>query len=357
MTKLRQRVIDAAETALARQHYVAPIELFSALGWLPVSRAEEWRSGRVPCLEHALPVDARKVTDAVAHLRDWAAARGLTASDTAYLARTRDKRPLRFTADGGETVERLCRTHWMSPELSPKRLERLRERQNKAPDLTVTTAEQAWTCAGCGANAGAGEFQLVEDTGPLCLTCADFDHLAFLPSGDAALSRRARKESTLCVLVVRLNRRRKRYERQGILVEPAALDRAEEQCLADEDLRARRRVRDAERRAVQDVEFQARFAAEIVRLFPGCPRERARAIAEHAATRGSGRVGRSAEGRALGEDAVRLAVIASVRHLDTAYDDLLMSGMPRVDARERIRSDIDRVLRGWESAGGVERPA
>ncbi|TKG66743.1 DUF2293 domain-containing protein [Prauserella endophytica] len=357
MTKLRQRVIDAAETALARQHYAAPVELFSALGWLPASRAEEWRSGRVPCLEHVLPVDAGKLVDAVSYLRDWATARGLTASDTAYLARTRDNRNLRFTADGDDAVERLFRTHWMSPELSPKRLERLRARQNKAPDLTVTPAEQAWTCAGCGTSADAGEFRLVEDTGPLCLTCADFDHLAFLPAGDAALSRRAKKESTLCVLVVRFNRRRKRYERQGILVEPAALDRAEEQCLADEDLRARRRVRDAERRAAQDVEFQARFAAEIVRLYPGCPLHRAQAIAEHAATRGSGRVGRSAEGRTLGEEAVRLAVIASVRHLDTAYDDLLMSGMPRADTRDRIRSDIDRVLRGWESAGGVEGTA
>ncbi|MBK1788345.1 DUF2293 domain-containing protein [Prauserella cavernicola] len=350
MTKLRQRVADAAETALSRQKYVAPVELLSALGWLPSPRVDEWRSGRVPHLEQAVPVDADKLVDAVRHLHAWAAERGLLPSETAYVARTRDARELRFTAGGDERVEALFRTHWMSPELTPKRLESLRARQNKAPDLTVSPADQAWTCADCGTRADAGEFQLVEDAGPLCLECADFDHLVFLPSGDAALSRRAKKESTLCVLVVRFNRRRKRYERRGILVEPAALERAEEQCFADEDLRARRRVRDAERRAGQDVEFQSRFAAEIVRRFPGCPTPRARAIAEHAATRGSGRVGRSAEGRALGEDAVRAAVVASVRHLDTDYDELLMSGVPRALARERIRADIDRVLLGWESA-------
>ncbi len=33
----------------------------------------------------------------------------------------------------------------------------------------------------------------MEDQGPLCMSCADLAHLIFLPSGDAALTRRARK--------------------------------------------------------------------------------------------------------------------------------------------------------------------
>lgn len=40
-------------------------------------------------------------------------------------------------------------------------------------------------------------------------------------------------------------------------------------CLADEDVRLRRRDRDQERRAKEDLEFQARMAGEIRRLFPG----------------------------------------------------------------------------------------
>ena len=89
------------------------------------------------------------------------------------------------------------------------------------------------------------------------------------------------------------------------------------------------------------------MAEEIVRLFPGCPGDRAQAIAAHTGLRGSGRVGRSAAGRALAEDALIAAVVASVRHEDTDYDRLLMSGVPRPEARERIRTDIDRVLDGW----------
>ncbi len=111
---------------------------------------------------------------------------------------------------------------------------------------------------------------------------------------------------------MRFSRARKRYERQGILVEEEALAAAEQQCLADEDARARRRERDARRRVAEDANLRERFAAEIVRLFPGCPTPRAETIARHAAARGSGRVGRSAAGRAVDPGAVELAVIASV---------------------------------------------
>jgi hypothetical protein len=217
-------------------------------------------------------------------------------------------------------------------------------RPGKQPDLLVILPLKDWACAGCG---GTGDFLTMEDAGPLCLTCADMDHLIFVPAGDAALTRRARQASSLSAVVVRWSRSRKRYERQGILAEEPALGQAEDQCLADEEARLRRRERDRERRTGQDVAFQARMAEEIMRLFPGCPGRRATAIAQHAGLRGSGRVGRSAAGRALDEEAVTLAVVASVRHEDTPYDSLLMSGIPRAAARDQVRPTIDHVLSSW----------
>ena len=154
-----------------------------------------------------------------------------------------------------------------------------------------------------------------------------------LPAGNAALSRRAKQASRPTAVVVRFSRARKRYERQGVLVEEPALEQAEAQCLADEDARSRRRERDQERRADQDVALEA---------------ELAEAVARHAAVRGSGRVGRSAAGRALDEEAVTLAVVASVRHKDTGYDELLMAGAPRAEACARVRPGIDRVLAAWQ---------
>jgi hypothetical protein len=214
-----------------------------------------------------------------------------------------------------------------------------------AESILVIEPLNEWTCTGCG---GSGSLLIMEDAGPLCMGCADLDHLVFLPAGDAALSRRARKASRLAAVVVRFSRSRKRDERQGILVEEAALRQAEAQCLADEEARRRRRERDRERRASQDVAFEARLAEAVARLFPGCPAGRAEAIARHAAVRGSGRVGRSAAGRALDEQAVTLAVVASVRHEDTGYDELLMAGVPREEARARVRPDIDRMLAAWQ---------
>ncbi|RSS47926.1 DUF2293 domain-containing protein, partial [Streptomyces sp. WAC06614] len=138
--------------------------------------------------------------------------------------------------------------------------------------------------------------------------------------------------SSLSAVVVRFNKRRRRYERQGLLVEQQALAHAERSCRADAVVRARDRDRARRRRAAEDTRFTAAFAAEIRRLFPGCPPGRALAIAAHASLRGSGRVGRTAAGRALDPYAVSVAVRAAVRHLDTEYDALLAAGVPRFEA-------------------------
>ncbi|WP_405596467.1 DUF2293 domain-containing protein [Streptomyces sp. NBC_01410] len=212
-------------------------------------------------------------------------------------------------------------------------------------DLVVMQPLKGRHCAEC--RQGPLPMHLLEFNAPVCLDCADLAHLVFLPRGSAALTRRAREASSLCAVVVRFSRRRKRYERQGLLVEEAALARAESACLADADARARRRERDAVRRAAEDVRFTASFAAEILRLFPGCPPARAQDVAAHASARGSGRVGRTAAGRSLEEGAVTAAVRASVRHLDTEYDTLLMSGVARHEARARVAAVIEGVLASW----------
>jgi hypothetical protein len=218
-----------------------------------------------------------------------------------------------------------------------------RKRRSQS-EIIVVSALKDWSCAECG---GGGSLLTMDDKGPLCLSCADMDHLVFLPAGDAALTRRARKASGLSAVVVRFSRARKRYERQGILVEEEGLDQAEAECLADADARERRRERERSRRAEHDLAFQAEMAAEIVRIFPGCPGDRADEVARHTGARGSGRVGRSAAGRAFDPGALRLAVAASVRHRDTGYDELLMSGVNRAEARLLVRDEVERILEEW----------
>lgn len=347
--RLQTRVAAAAQAAISTQQYVAPLDVLTGIGWVADGTVDRWRSGRAPTIEGSSGVPLEKLIQALAALDQWASASGLVPSEVDYL--TKDARPLRFTALSAPDVERLFRTHWSTQPLAPpaKRPEEAGEAEEATAttDLLVIQPLQDFVCEGCG---GSDELLVMEGATPLCLACADLSHLVFLPAGDAALTRRARKLSTLSAVVIRFSRARQRYERQGVLVEPDAREQAEDQCLADEEVRLRRRDRDRARRAAQDVEFEARFTDEIMRLFPSCPPDRAAAIAAHAAVRGSGRVGRSAAGRALDERAVTVAVVASVRHLDSDYDRLLMAGVERAEARDQIRPVIDEVLDRWRQA-------
>ena len=333
MAKLETRVARIAEAALDEQRFVRSIDILIGLGWLAQPNVDRWERGRVPVLDRCVGVGADKVAAALAALQHWAQDRGLKPTEVDY-------QDLQFS-DGNADAERAYRTHWAPTDVPDPVIERPR----RSREIVVFSPHNEWTCASCGDNTGG--FLIKGSAGTLCMDCADLGHLEFLPAGDAALTRRAKKGSRLSAVVVRWSTRRKRYERQGILAEAAAIERAAQECLSDADVRARRRDRDQIRRADQDVHFCSEFAAAIRDQFPGCPADRAEAIALHAAARGSGRVGRSAAGRALDADAVRLAVFASVRHVDTDYDDLLMSGHDRESARAQVQQRVEEIVDAW----------
>lgn len=110
-------------------------------------------------------------------------------------------------------------------------------------DLKVFISSRESRCDECKQDFGRHAWITLERDGrAVCLACADLDHLVFLPAGDAAVTRRARKRSGLSAVVVKWSRARKRYERQGLLVEEDALKKAEEECAADAATRAARRA-------------------------------------------------------------------------------------------------------------------
>lgn len=217
-------------------------------------------------------------------------------------------------------------------------------------DLKVFISHRKSICDQCGDELGHHAWiTLNEEKGANCLSCADFDHLVFLPAGDAALTRRSRKYSKLSAVVLQWSRARKRYERQGLLVEEQALMQAEAECLADAEVRARRQERDAKRRSLLDQQYVNQFATRIRELFPNCPTGRETEIAQHASLKYSGRVGRSAAAKGFDEGAVLLAVTAYVRHAETEYDTLLMSGCERWEARDSVNGTVALVLERWKT--------
>lgn len=243
MTRLdiQVRVRRVAEQALAEQQYVSPIDVLLGLGWLAPSHLDRWRQGRVPYLEQVIQANLGKVSTAMAEFRRWAQAGGLTPSETIYVARTRDRRQLRFSAGADPGLERAYRTHWVSPKLSERKRERLAEQQSRPPDLVAVAAIKPWTCTECRGEFGAGAVLMMQDAGPHCMDCIDLGHLEYLPAGDAALTRRAKRLSGVAVVVVRWSPSRKCYERQGVFAEPSAIEQAETECLTAGQERARRR--------------------------------------------------------------------------------------------------------------------
>jgi len=220
----------------------------------------------------------------------------------------------------------------------------------KRDDLKVFISHRESTCDECGDQLGKGAWiTLAGEKGALCLSCADMDHLVFLPAGDVALTRRSRKYSTLSAVVLKWSRARKRYERQGLLVEEEALVQAENECLSDAEAREEKRKRNAIRREELDREYVARFAERVRELYPNCPKGREKQIAEHACLKYSGRVGRSASAKRLDEEMVRLAVVAHIRHRETKYDELLFMGYDRYEARQDVEDSVWQILEKWTS--------
>ncbi|HEY4492509.1 MAG TPA: DUF2293 domain-containing protein [Acidobacteriota bacterium] len=223
----------------------------------------------------------------------------------------------------------------------------------KDNELKVFISHRSSTCGECGEDLGSKAWiTLNKEKGAVCLACADLEYLVFLSSGDTALTVRSRKYSKLSAVVLKWSRARKRYERQGVLVDSDALEKAEQECLSDSEARARKRERNAERRAELDRQYVDRFAKRLLELFPRCPAGRNVLIAEHACLKFSGRVGRSAMAKELEEQAVRHAVIAHVRHAETNYDELLNAGYERWEAREAVAEKVDRILEKWTESGG-----
>jgi hypothetical protein len=74
---LAERVVKAAEAALAAQDYVSPIDVLVGIGWLDVRTVERWRRGQIDCLERAVRTNLPRISEAMKLLRSWATGKKL----------------------------------------------------------------------------------------------------------------------------------------------------------------------------------------------------------------------------------------------------------------------------------------
>jgi hypothetical protein len=218
---LAERVSEAAQASLAAHDYVSPIEVLMRLGWLDPGAVTRWQQGREECLEPLIQASPLRQSEAMDLLQRWATERGLPASEAPQVARTPQRQTLSFSREGKPAVEAFWRTRWLSAVISDKKREQLVAKAKRGPDLLVIVPRNTdWKCHGCG---GTGDLLIMEPPGPACLDCAGLGDLEFLSAGDALLTRRAKQKSSRSAVVVRWSRTRKRYERQGLMVEPKVL--------------------------------------------------------------------------------------------------------------------------------------
>jgi len=134
---LKQRVVKAAEAALAARGYAGAIDVLIGIGWLDAERVERWRRGQIAYLERCVQSNLPRISEAMKLFRAWAAAKGLKASETHYVGRRPRRQTLRFSKSGHPAIEAQYRTHWVSPELSTRKRERLAQKASRAPELAV----------------------------------------------------------------------------------------------------------------------------------------------------------------------------------------------------------------------------
>jgi hypothetical protein len=229
--KLQERVIKAAEDSFAAQNYVSSIDVLVGIGWLDAGAVKRWRQGQVDYLERVIQTNLARISEAMKLFRSWAVEKGLVPSETNYIAQQPGRQALRFSKSGYPTIEKFYRTHWISSELSERKRQRLAEKTSRTPELVIIQPlNDEWTCHRCG---GTGNLLIMENPGPACLRCLGLDDLEFLPAGDALLTRRVKAKAVRYAVVVRFNRRLRRYERQGVLVDPQALSQAQREIGGD----------------------------------------------------------------------------------------------------------------------------
>lgn len=187
-----------------------------------------------------------------------------------------------------------------------------------------------------------------EDYNGLCFACSPFAEYEFLPPGNAALTRRSKKHSAMCAVLLEWNNRRRRYERKGQYVEATAIVKAEKECAADKDVRAIKNKKAAEIRVVQDAAYIKDFGKAIREHYPNCPHKREFAIAQHACEKYSGRVGRSAAAKQFDAEMIDRAVEAHIRHAETNYDAQFGKGLRKKEIRAGLSTTIKRILASWK---------
>ena len=105
-----------------KRGYAAPIDVLLEIGILPKQKYEDWRHGRVDCLERVCTVNLRKLSFIMHQIRVYAQKNNLKPSATVYKQWAVKKKNgqghtpvirLRFSKSGDAEIEKWYSTHFV----------------------------------------------------------------------------------------------------------------------------------------------------------------------------------------------------------------------------------------------------
>lgn len=108
------KIVKAVASALQSENFVSPIKVFIALGVLEPQAVEEWRKGRVWCLERVIKCNLAKASRILRILRFHAHDLNLKPSMTVYQRKIKGRKvPLRFSKSGEKNLEDAYSRHFV----------------------------------------------------------------------------------------------------------------------------------------------------------------------------------------------------------------------------------------------------
>ena len=117
------KVHSSVSQQCRQRGFAAPVDVLMDLGVLTKDKYEDWRFGRVPCLEQVCNVNLHKLSFIMGQIRSYADKCGYKPSFTCYKRWGMKKRsgirqnvPLRFSKSGAPEMERAYATHYVDEE-------------------------------------------------------------------------------------------------------------------------------------------------------------------------------------------------------------------------------------------------
>ena len=116
--EIRKKTRAAANNLVAEKGYVSPVDLFIKMKVISPQNYQDWRVGRIACLERVTTGGLGKLNTILKELRDYARSQGWYPSKTVYNKWGKGRKiRLRFSKSGRPNLEEIYSTHYVKKGL------------------------------------------------------------------------------------------------------------------------------------------------------------------------------------------------------------------------------------------------